>query len=67
MASLLPAIPSVGRTAPRSLYIITLPQETGRWVAQVNTGSTLDGSSFRSIGYGDTNFKAIAEALESIA
>ncbi|MBW4637181.1 MAG: hypothetical protein KME05_02905 [Gloeocapsa sp. UFS-A4-WI-NPMV-4B04] len=68
-SSLLPVIPPVGRTAPRMLMnVITLPQETGRWVAEVNaSGSVLDGPNFRSIGYGDTDYSAIAQALESLA
>lgn len=66
-SSLLPVIPPVSRTAPRMLSVTTLPQETGRWVAQVNASGILDGPSFRSIGYGDTEFQAIAQALESLA
>lgn len=66
--SLLPAIPPVKSDAPRSLYATVLPQETGRWVAEVSTsGSGLGGPSFRSIGYGDTEYQAIADALESVA
>jgi ATP-dependent Clp protease ATP-binding subunit ClpA len=59
--SLLPAIPPVKSDAPRSLYATVLPQETGRWVAEVSAnGSGLHGPSFRSIGYGDTEYQAIA-------
>lgn len=66
-SSLLPVIPPVSRTAPTMMSVTTLPQETGRWVAQVNASGILDGPSFRSIGYGDSEFQAIAEALESLA
>lgn len=62
-----PAIPPVSRTAPRSVHVTALPQETGRWVAQVSASNLLDGPSFRSIDYGDTEFEAIASALESLA
>lgn len=62
-----PAIPPVSRAVPKLLNITTLPQETGRWVAQVSASSILDGPSFRSINYGDTEFEAIASALESLA
>lgn len=66
-STLLPVIPSVSRTAPTMLSVTTLPQETGRWVAQVNASGVLDGPRFRSIGYGDSEFQAIAQALESLA
>ena len=66
-SQLSPAIPPVSRTAPRSVHVTALPQETGRWVAQVSASSFLDGPSFRSVGYGDTEFEAIASALESLA
>lgn len=66
-SQLSPAIPPVSRTAPRSVHVTALPQETGRWVAQVSASSFLDGPSFRSIDYGDTEFEAIASALESLA
>ena len=62
-----PAIPPVSRAIPKLLNVTTLPQETGRWVAQVSASSILDGPSFRSINYGDTEFEAIASALESLA
>lgn len=62
-----PAIPPVSRAVPKSLNVTTLPQETGRWIAQVSASSVLDGPSFRSINYGDTEFEAIASALESLA
>lgn len=52
---------------PRSLTVSTLPQETGRWVAEVRASGLLDGPSFSSLGYGDRDFKAIAEALKSLA
>ena len=66
--SLQPAIPPVTGVAPKWVHITTLPQENGRWVAQVNASSTgLDGARFRSIGYGDSDFEAIANALESLA
>ncbi len=66
-SSLLLVIPAVSRTAPTMLSVTTLPQETGRWVAQVNASGVLDGPRFRSIGYGDSEFQAIAQALESLA
>lgn len=62
-----PAIPPVSRTAPKSVHVTALPQETGRWVAQVSASNILDGPSFSSIDYGDTEFEAIASALESLA
>ncbi len=62
-----PAIPPVSRAAPKFVNVTTLPQETGRWVAQVSASSILDGPSFSSIDYGDTEFEAIASALESLA
>lgn len=62
-----PAIPPVSRTAPKSVHVNALPQETGRWVAQVSASGFLDGPSFSSIDYGDTEFEAIASALESLA
>lgn len=65
---MLPASPPVSRAVPKLLNVTTLPQETGRWVAQVSASSiTVDGPSFRSISYGDTEFEAIASALESLA
>ena len=67
ISQLSPAIPPVSRTAPRSVHVTTLPQETGRWVAQVSASSFLDGPNFKSIDYGDTEFEAIASALESLA
>ena len=64
----LPLIPPVKSDVPRSLYATVLPQETGRWVAEVsNHGSGFHGPSFKSIGYGDSEYQAIAEALESIS
>lgn len=66
-SSLLPAIPPTDRTAPTLLNIMTLPQENGRWVAQASTCSSGAHLSFRSIAYGDTDFQAIANALESLA
>lgn len=67
-SNLLPVIPPVSRTAPKLVSITTLPQETGRWVAEVSSsGSVLDGPYFKSIGYGDNDYKAIADALESLA
>lgn len=66
--SLLPAIPPIERNAPKQLSVHTLPQESGRHVAEVNSwGNILSGPNFRSIGYGDTEFEAIAQALESLA
>ena len=68
LPNLLPLIPPVKSDAPRALHATVLPQETGRWVAEVSThGSGLRGPSFKSIGYGDTEYQAIAEALESIS
>lgn len=65
---MLPASPPVSRAVPKLLNVTSLPQETGRWVAQVSASSiTVDGPSFRSISYGDTEFEAIASALESLA
>lgn len=66
-SSLLPAIPPTHRAAPTLLNITTLPQENGRWVAQASTCSSGDRPNFRSIAYGDTDFGAIADALESLA
>lgn len=66
-SSLLPAIPPTNRVAPTLLNITTLPQENGRWVAQASTCSSGECPSFRSIAYGDTDFQAIADALESLA
>lgn len=58
----------VSRDAPKWLTIKTLPQETGRWVAEIIAdGRGLDGPNFRSIGYGDDDYQAIASALESLA
>lgn len=63
-----PSIPPIGRDAPLWLIVNVLPQESGRWVAQVNAGgNVLDGPRFKSIGYGDSDFQAIASALESVA
>ncbi|PSB46527.1 hypothetical protein C7B80_13165 [Cyanosarcina cf. burmensis CCALA 770] len=63
-----PSIPSVDRTAPTMVDIVALPQEGGRWVAQVRAGGTrLAHPGFRSIGYGSSDFEAIAEALEGLA
>ncbi len=67
ISQLSPAIPPVSRTAPKSVHVNALPQETGRWVAQVSASSFLDGPSFSSIDYGNTEFEAIASALESLA
>lgn len=66
-SSLLPAIPPFREDVPKSIYATTLPQENGRWVAEVRASRLLDGPNFRSIGYGDNEFQAIAEALESLA
>ena len=66
-SSLLPAIPPVNNTAPTLINITTLPQENGRWVAQVSTCGIAGSPNFRSIAYGDNEFQAIAEALESLA
>ncbi len=65
--NLLPAIPPVRRSAHKLVTITTLPQETGRWVAEVRAGGLLDGPSFSSLSYGDSDFEAIAQALESLA
>lgn len=66
--SLLPAIPPTERNAPKHLSVHTLPQESGRHVAEVSSwGNILHGPNFTSIGYGDTEFEAIAQALESLA
>lgn len=62
-----PAIPPISRAVPKFVNVTTLPQETGRWVAQVSASSILDGPSFSSIDYGDTEFEAIASAFESLA
>lgn len=63
-----PSIPPVDRTAPTMVDIVALPQESGRWVAQVRAGSTrLAHPGFNSIGYGGSDFAAIAEALEGLA
>ncbi len=66
-SQLSPAIPPLSRAVPQLLNVTTLPQDTGRWVAQVNASGFLDGPSFRCVGYGDTEFEAIASALESLA
>ncbi len=66
-SSFLPAIPPVNMAAPKHLSINVLPQENGRWVAQVRAHSLLNGPSFSSIGYGDSEFKAIASALDSLS
>lgn len=64
---LLSAIPPVCRKAPRLLSVTILPQETGRWVAEVYASRIQDGPTFSSLGYGDSDFEAIAEALEGLA
>lgn len=64
---LLPAIPPVCKKAPKSLSVTILPQETGRWVAEVYASRVLDGPTFSSLGYGDSDFEAIAQALEGLA
>jgi ATP-dependent Clp protease ATP-binding subunit ClpA len=64
--SLLPAVPPVTRAAPTLLSIVGLPQENGRWVAQVSAFGSSNSPNFRSIAYGDSDFKAIASALESL-
>ena len=66
-SSLLPAVPSITRTAPTLLTIVPLPQENGRWVAQASAFGSSDNPLFRSVAYGDSDFEAIAEALESLA
>lgn len=61
-------IPPVRQSPPKLLTITTLPQQTGRWVAEVYASDLWDdGPSFNSFGYGDSDFKAIAQALESLA
>lgn len=65
---IMPAIPSAGRTAPTIMTVTVLPQESGRWVAQLSArGIGLDHPGFTSLAYGDTDFLAIAEALEGLA
>lgn len=65
---IMPSIPSANRTAPTIMTIIVLPQENGRWVAQLSArGIGLDHPGFTSLAYGDTDFLAIAEALEGLA
>lgn len=68
-SSLLPAVPPVNKTAPTWLSITTLPQENGRWVAQVSAHGNAHGNApnFRSIAYGNSDFQAIADALLSLA
>ncbi|HEY9780741.1 MAG TPA: Clp protease N-terminal domain-containing protein [Leptolyngbyaceae cyanobacterium] len=68
-SSLLSAVPPVNKTAPTWLSITTLPQENGRWVAQVSAHGNAHGNApnFRSIAYGNSDFQAIADALLSLA
>lgn len=66
-SSLLPTIPPMTRTAPTLLTIIPLPQENGRWVAQATSLGSGNSPIFKSVAYGDSDFKAIANALESLA
>lgn len=63
-----PSIPPVDRTAPTMMAVTVLPQEGGRWVAQASArGIGSDHPGFTSLAYGDTDFSAIAEALEGLA
>jgi ATP-dependent Clp protease ATP-binding subunit ClpA len=63
-----PSIPFINRTAPTMMTVTVLPQENGRWVAKVYAGAiSADHPGFTSLAYGDTDFLAIAEALEGLA
>jgi ATP-dependent Clp protease ATP-binding subunit ClpA len=66
-SSLLPAVPPITKTAPTLLSIVPLPQENGRWVAQASAYGSGNSPIFKSVAYGDNDFEAIADALESLA
>lgn len=58
----------LGKRANASKFRVQLRWDTRRLVVEVHaSGSLIRGPSFKSIGYGDTDFEAIAEALEGLA
>lgn len=68
--SSLPAVPTTSKTNSFGLLnIVVLPQEHGGYVAEVSTmGSWMNGGvRFKSVGYGDSDMKAIAASLEKLA
>lgn len=65
--SLLSVVPPAHGSAPTLLSIVKLPQENGRWVAQVSAIGSGSSPMFKSVAYGDSDFQAIAKALESLA
>ena len=63
-----PSIPPINRTAPTMMSVTVLPQQSGGWVSQVRAGAiSSDHPGFTSLAYGDTDFLAVAEALEGLA
>lgn len=63
-----PSIPPINRTAPTMMSVTVLPQQSGGWVAQVRAGGIIsDHPGFTSLAYGDTDFLAVAEALEGLS
>lgn len=55
-------------TPPKRINLTVLPQESGRFVCEAHaSGNLSSGIDFSCIAYGDSEFHAIASALESLA
>lgn len=59
---------STKKTTPTMMTVTVLLQESESWVAQIRTSSiSLGHPGFTSLAYGNTDYLAIAEALEALA